>query len=37
MPRKCYLYRIGGDEFMVLCINQKNSLCSQEDKGLAVK
>lgn len=25
LPENCFLYRVGGDEFMILCFNQKSS------------
>ena len=29
IPSNCYLYRVGGDEFMVLCFNQKKLIVEQ--------
>ena len=29
LPSNCYLYRVGGDEFMLLCFNQQKTIIEQ--------
>ena len=29
LPSNCYLYRVGGDEFMILCFNQQKTIIEQ--------